>query len=120
MEHSKQNLDDLYAKLTMEDEDEGGIIIGANQIVQKRESFVLVGRLLTEKNINFPAMQNVLASLWRPREGMEIHDIGGRRYSFVFYHPMDLQKVLDGGPWSFEQSMLVYNRVKENEDLREM
>ncbi|XP_074351624.1 uncharacterized protein At4g02000-like [Apium graveolens] len=61
-------------------------------------------------------MQNVLASLWRPKEGMEVHDIGGHRYSFVFYHPLDLQKVLDGGPWTFEQNMLIYHKLQENED----
>ncbi|XP_074360434.1 uncharacterized protein LOC141700626 [Apium graveolens] len=47
---------------------------------------------------------------------MEIHDIGGNRYSFVFYHTLDLQKVLDGGPWTFEQSLLIYHQLKEGED----
>lgn len=60
-------------------------------------------------------MQSVMASVWRPREGMEIHDIGGFRYSFVFYHIMDLNKVIEGGPWSFEQNMLVYSRLNEGE-----
>ncbi|XP_074352667.1 uncharacterized protein LOC141691812 [Apium graveolens] len=61
-------------------------------------------------------MRNVIASLWRPKEGMEIHDLGGFRYSFVFYHKLDLQKVVDGGPWSFEHAMLVYHHMKDNED----
>lgn len=42
---------------------------------------------------------------------MEIHDLGGNRFSFVFYHVMDMQKVLEGGPWSYEQNMLVYSKV---------
>lgn len=42
------------------------------------------GRFITDKNINFQAMKNLLASLWRPKEGMEIHDIVGYRFSFVF------------------------------------
>lgn len=29
---------------------------------------------------------------------------------------LDLQKVLDGGTWTFEQSLLVYYHIKENED----
>lgn len=29
---------------------------------------------------------------------------------------MDLRKVLDGGPWSFEQNMLVYKQMAESED----
>lgn len=66
-----------------------------------------MGKFLTEKNVNFHAMQNVMASLWRSKEGMEVHDFGGYRYSFVFFHKMDLQKVMDGVPWSFEQSMFI-------------
>ncbi|KAL8133146.1 hypothetical protein AgCh_008559 [Apium graveolens] len=76
MEYSKATLNDLYAKLMIEDEEEGGVIIGNSENEQRKDSFVLIGRFLTEKNINFNAMQNMLESLWRPKEGVEIHDIG--------------------------------------------
>lgn len=93
---SKVSMEEMYSRLLLEEEDDGGIIVVEGEI-KTRSTFVLVGRFLTERNINFTAMQNVIASLWRPKEGMEIHDLGGQRYSFVFYHKLDLQKVLDGG-----------------------
>lgn len=92
------------------------MIVEGNEETQKEDTFVLVGRFLTEKSINFQAMQSVLASLWRPKEGVEIHDLGGYRYSFVFFHILDLQKVIEGGPWTFEQSLLVYHKLQTNED----
>lgn len=116
MASSSTNLEDLYARLSLEEEEEGGVIIPEGEVSKKQNTHVLVGNFLTEKNINFNAMQNVIASLWRPKEGMEIHDLGGHRYSFVFYHILDLQKVLDGGPWTFEHNLLVYHKLKENED----
>lgn len=111
MAYPKASLEELYAKLTIADEEEGGIVVGNDVVEQRKESYVLIGRFLTEKNVNFSVMQNVLASIWRPKEGIEIHDIGGMRYSFVFYHPMDMQKVIDDGPWAFEQGMLVYKQL---------
>lgn len=51
---------------------------------------------------------------------MEIHDIGGYRYSFVFYHIMDLRKVMEGGPWSFEQNMLVYHQMQDGEEAHQV
>ncbi|KAL8112236.1 hypothetical protein AgCh_019798 [Apium graveolens] len=57
-----------------------------------------------------------MASLWRPKEGMEIHDLGDHRFSFVFFHKLDLQKVVEGGPWTFEQSLLLYHVLGENEN----
>lgn len=73
---SSMNLDDMYSKLTLEEEEEGELIVEGNEETQKEETYVLVGGFLTEKNINFQAMQSVLASLWRSKEGVEIHDLG--------------------------------------------
>lgn len=120
MEQQKYDINELYARLTIEDEEDGGMVVANEEIQQNKEAFILIGRFLTEKNINFNAMQNVLSSLWRPKEGMEIHDIGDMRYSFVFYHPMDVQKVDDGGPWSFEQGTLVYKQLTGEEDPKEI
>lgn len=120
MDQSQVSLDDLYAKLAIDDEEEGGVIVQSGEIEQVKESFILVGRFLTEKNVKFNVMQNVLSSIWRPKEGVEIHDIGEMRYTFVFYHPLDMQKVLDAGPWSFEQGMLVYKQLVANEDPKEV
>lgn len=70
MKYSKSSLNDLYAKLSIEDEEEGGVVVGEEGIEQATKSFILVGRFLTEKNINFSAMQNVLVSIWRSKEGV--------------------------------------------------
>lgn len=34
----------------------------------------------------------------------------------MFYNALDLQKVIEGGPWTFEQSLLVYHKLEMNED----
>lgn len=83
-QQNKTNLETLYANLSMEDED-GGIVVGTEEVLEKKATFLLIGRFRTDKNINFQAMQNVMAFLWRPKQGMEIHDIGGFKYSFVFF-----------------------------------
>ncbi|KAL8119769.1 hypothetical protein AgCh_017033 [Apium graveolens] len=106
----------MYARLAMEEEEGGGEVEGVTENVQQQPTFVLIGRFLTEKNINFQVMKNVLASIWRPREGMDFYDLGGLRYSFIFYHALDLQKVIEGGPWTFEQSLLLYHKLEANED----
>lgn len=116
MANGGETLEEMYANLVIEDEDEAEIIVGNKEVVEEKQTFVLIGRFLTEKDIKFFAMRNTMSSVWRPKEGMEIHDLGDRRYSFVFYHIMDLRKVLDGGPWSFEQALLVVNRLQASEN----
>lgn len=43
---------------------------------------------------------------------MKIHDLDGQRYFFLFFHVLDLQMVIDGGIWTFEQSLLIYNKLE--------
>lgn len=116
MASSVENLEQMYANLVIEDEDERGVIVANNDVVEHKKTYMLVGKFLTEKNVNVNAMQNVMAALWRPREGMEVHEMGGLKYSFEFFHQLDIQKVIDGGPWSFEQAMLVLHQVASGED----
>lgn len=71
------NLEEMYARLALEEEGGEGLIIGKEEGILTQKTFVLIGRFLTEKNINFHVMQNVLASIWRPKVGMEVHDLGG-------------------------------------------
>lgn len=76
MTTSGVNLEDMYAKMVIDDE-EGGIIVANTYVVATKQTYMLVGKFLTEKNINFNAMQHVMAGLWRLKEGMEVHDMGG-------------------------------------------
>ncbi|XP_074327202.1 uncharacterized protein LOC141665116 [Apium graveolens] len=116
MASSYANLEEMYANLSLAEEEDVGGHVGDNEIIQQQRTFILVGRFSSEKNINFQAIQNVLAALWRPKEGVEIHDLGGQRYSFVFYHVLDLQKVMEGGPWTFEQNLLILHQLVESEN----
>lgn len=61
-------------------------------------------------------MQNIMATLCRSKKGMKVHDIREMRYSFVFFHKMIVQKVIDGGPWSFEQATLILYQLAKGED----
>ncbi|KAL8089958.1 hypothetical protein AgCh_039427 [Apium graveolens] len=114
--YNKSSLVVFYANLSIKENKEGRVIIGVEEIKEKKDTFMLVGRFMADKNINFQAMKNLLASIWRPKEGMEVHDIEGYKFSFIFYHIMDLRNVIDGGPGSFKQNMLIYKQVQELED----
>ena len=116
MARQEESLEAMYAKLVIDEEDNEEIVVANTEIVEQKQSYVLIGRFLTEKNINFNAMQNVMATLWRPREGMQVQDIGGMRYAFTFFHKMDIQKVIEGGPWAFEQATLMLHQLEMGED----
>lgn len=53
--------------------------MASNEMVAPKQTYMLVGKFLTEKNIKYNTMQNIMAGLWRPKKGIEVHDMGGLR-----------------------------------------
>ncbi|XWS61688.1 hypothetical protein CRYUN_Cryun07bG0147300 [Craigia yunnanensis] len=76
----------------------------------------LVGRFLTDRPINFVAMKNTLALIWRPVKGVFIKDLSPSLFLFQFFHELDLEHVTNGGPWTFNQHMLITNRLKVSDN----
>lgn len=95
------NLEDInnqFAVMNVEDEENAKLIItdGVEEDSNKFE-LCLVGRFLTEKNINMRAMKTKLADVWRPARGINIKDIKPDVFMFQFYHADDMAWVQNGG-----------------------
>ena len=93
---------------------EGEDIDGGNN-VKTEYRFCLVGRFLTDKVINFEAMKNTMASLWRPGKGVCIKEVSPTLFLFQIFHEIDVKRVLEAGPWTFDQHILLVKRLEENE-----
>ncbi|KAK5845316.1 hypothetical protein PVK06_001487 [Gossypium arboreum] len=61
-------------------------------------------------------MRNTLANIWHPLEGMQITDLGERLYLFKFFNELDISQVIIGAPWTFNNHLLIFYRIQENED----
>ncbi|WOH00918.1 hypothetical protein DCAR_0520294 [Daucus carota subsp. sativus] len=81
-----------------------------------RFELCLVGRFLTEKNINVRAMRSKMANVWRPTMGVNIKELKGGLFLFQFYHKDDFKWVQSGGPWTFDNSILVVSAIGIGED----
>ncbi|MFQ6623906.1 hypothetical protein Gotur_004234 [Gossypium turneri] len=76
----------------------------------------LVGCFLTASVIHFPAMRSTMANLWLPVKGAQISDLGKEMFLFKFFHKMDLERVLKGSPWTFNNHLLMLHWLEKEED----
>jgi 14-3-3 protein epsilon len=53
-----------------------------------------------------------MADLWRPVKGVTIKEAKTGLFLFSFAHPLDMEAVLNGGPWTFDNNMLIVDRVQ--------
>jgi 14-3-3 protein epsilon len=52
-----------------------------------------------------------MADLWKPVKGVTIKEATQGVFLFHFAHPLDMEAVLNGGPWTFDNNMLILEQV---------
>ena len=82
-----QNISEQLENLNVEDEENEDLVFEGD-IVEENNKYelCLVGRFLTEKNINTRAMKTKLADIWKPTMGINIKELETGIFLFQFYH----------------------------------
>ncbi|MBA0733957.1 hypothetical protein Gogos_017918 [Gossypium gossypioides] len=78
--------------------------------------FCLVGSCLTNSVVHFPSLRNTLVDLWHPIEGVTIMDLREKHYMFKFFYVVDMNRVVDGIPWSFTNHNILLQKLEIGED----
>ncbi|KAM6590994.1 hypothetical protein CsatA_013599 [Cannabis sativa] len=113
-----RDLEDRCADTSIEGEDDGDL--GVDFLVPDdqdgHDHLCIIGRFLTARPIDFEAMRHVMASLWQPGRGVYVKEIESNRYLFQFYHEIDLERVIEGSPWTFNRQQFIFRRLQRAED----
>lgn len=122
---SSSNIIDAMNTITLEDEEEDILAIEEEEIQANNNLYsgynarlCIVGRFITKGQVDFPAMQQTLAALWKPGRGVYIKELEVNLFLFQFYHELDVKRVMEGCPWSFNRKAIIMNRLKEGENPR--
>lgn len=122
---SSNDLIEAMNNIALEDEDEGGLLLdttilsNSNSQTQGFDAkLCIVGRFLSEGKIDFPAMQQTLAALWRPGMGVYMKELDINLFLFQFFHEVDVKRVMEGCPWSFNRKAMIMRRLKDGENPR--
>ncbi|KAH1114033.1 hypothetical protein J1N35_007411 [Gossypium stocksii] len=108
-------MEDDLANLNLVDEEEEAFQEEA-AVVDQNMNLSLVGCCLTDSVVHFPSLRNTMADLWHPIQGICISDLGERRVFFQFFHEVDIQRVLGGTSWFFNNHLLLLQRLQPSEN----
>lgn len=72
--------------------------------------FVLAGKFFTRRTINIEALAKTFRPLWRTRRNFEIRAAGDNIVLFAFEIEADVEKVLQGEPWTYDRHLVVLER----------
>ncbi|WJX72347.1 hypothetical protein P8452_56235 [Trifolium repens] len=101
-----------FESLNLDEEEELNFVVEEDTVEQHDLNLCLVGRFVHDRPIRFNSMKACLADVWRPVKGMKVKEASPGLYLFKFFHPLDVDGVLKGGPWTFDNFTLIIERLK--------
>ncbi|CAL1410429.1 unnamed protein product [Linum trigynum] len=108
---SEGDLLDQMDKFNIEDDDEEPLMVEDSDVdVVRMEAFRrlgLFGRLVAEKQPNIKSLKIALTKAWNTRKSFQITDLGDKLFAFQFLDMDDRNKACYGGPWHYENNIMV-------------
>ena len=73
-------------------------------------SLSLIGKFLTCKPFNKRAAKNTLRKAWGLENSLQIIEVGPNLFQFKFQLEFDMVRIIQDGPWSFDNQLLLLRR----------
>nr|XP_023912638.1 uncharacterized protein LOC112024227 [Quercus suber] len=73
----------------------------------------LTGRFLTCKPFNKMVAKNTIRRAWGLNESLHISEVGPNLFQFKFQSEFDMDRIMRGGPWCFDNQLLLLKRWKK-------
>ena len=94
-------------QLTKEEEEDIVLMNATKSEILEECSLSLFGRLLTDHQQNQRALKNTLKLAWKMGSDLRIVEVGNNILQFKFGSLCQLECVEKGGPWNFENNLLL-------------
>ena len=102
-----EDLTRSWNKFSLSEKEEKGVDLSTN----KQSRYVgLVAKFFT-RTVNIDAVAKTFRPLWRTSKDFRIRAAGKNHLVFEFEDWADAEKVLLGEPWSFDRSLIVFQRI---------
>ena len=100
---------DSMDRMKLTSEEEEVITISDEGRVEALEScqLSLIGKFLTCKSFNKMAAKNTVHRAWGLDKSLQILEVGPNLFQFKFQFEFEMDRVLRGGLWSFDNQLLM-------------
>ena len=106
------SLDEMWARFSLTEEEEGGAKVPKDV---EESIYLLAGQFYTKRVLSVDAVARTFKPLWRTAGEFKIRDIGKHILLFEFEDALDLERVMEFEPWSYDKHLVAFECVLDIE-----
>ena len=77
----------------------------------------MAGRFFTKQTLNVESVARTFKPLWKPIGELKLRDLGYNILLFEFLDALDLARVLEFEPWTYDKNIVVFEQVNDVEEV---
>lgn len=103
---------EIIEKFDLNSKEKGGIEVEAEEMAVgiTECKLCLPGKVVEERIANFNGIRNFVSSVWGCSKKLKVTELGANMFQFIFYTNLEIDRVLNGGPWLIDNQILVLER----------
>ena len=110
-----ENLSSLWESFSLTESEGSKFQVDDNDLEGK---FLLAARFFTGRVLNIEAIACTFKTLWHTKKGLKARDMGDHRVLFIFSAQSDVDRVLEGEPWSFDKALVALKRIGRQTEMK--
>ncbi|KAK7831890.1 hypothetical protein CFP56_027016 [Quercus suber] len=103
-------LENMWNKLSLLDSKENSVQCSEDSLARPS----LAAKFLTKRLTNIESVARTSKPLWRTQREFKIKDMGENLTFLKFENECDLERVLEHEPWTYDNHLVIFEKVLEN------
>jgi len=112
----EMNLEDL----SLSDDEGLSFDIEEEESPEHDPHLCLVGRFLVNRPVRLKEMKIRMSEVWRPVKGVAVKEAQPGLFLFQFFHKLDMDEVMNGSPWTYDNHSLVLENLRIGVSLNDI
>ncbi|KAF5477665.1 hypothetical protein F2P56_004284, partial [Juglans regia] len=104
----EEEMSKQWERLTLTEEEKEGVALKLQPTIStmRTNHFCLLVMIVVEKFINREAFKSTMSKIWKCDSWLQFSEVGTNKYLIEFQSKKDLDRVINGRPWSFDRWLL--------------
>ena len=117
-----EELEILWRKLTVTDEEEESVNLGreCTRATKERGKNCLVMKVLSRRGVMLDALRKNIRMLWKPNKSIQISAIEEEVYLVEFDDERDKKRVLEMSPWHYEKQLVLLQQFEGDKEPKDL
>ncbi|KAF5442023.1 hypothetical protein F2P56_022872, partial [Juglans regia] len=118
----EEELSKQWEKLSLTEKEKEGLALqqATSRTSVKTEHLCLLVMIVAEKTINREAFKSTMSKVWKCESWIQFSEVGSNKFIIEFHSKKDLERVINGRPWSFDRWLMCFQAFSGSKSINEV